>query len=1477
MPSFFRHFSPVRKRLRSAGRLCVPVLCLLCAAINRVAHGLPISNVCRYDLTMVEVVERTLDPLLVKLQKKCTQAQSDIFQRVSGHLVKHKLEQFCREGVSVLLGTLQILEGVCADFERMYDNAVKQNRFVRRERGQACSRLDLLVEELRPRPGGPDGQQPKLPPPDTLLTLLPYLGFDPMVLSVALEHQRQGVQSSSESAEETEEGAAISAEEGVRLVEKSPAVVPTASTVAEAIFAEMVGEPLLKDILSRENKTGKGKSDPAIGSASGTQVEGSTTSSSAPANAVAQDEPLLSSSSGSGALGRHRRQTEALLRVVFHDTETLKETLLRSKMDRIAASLRQWNHTTTELLADFSTGEEWRLPLLRNFAEFLEDESALFPANPMKLANHLLNFAPYIVEATLATVKEVVNYHLADFHVKHLPTLLQQIEAFPQLVQPELRLTSEPLFPVFEADFRGTTTATIAASRPEEDSDVAATEDPVLGSSRAASSRSTTSEQKKRSAALLPTTRPASASTSTTGITAASSSSTTPSLVSYSTRSANLCRSVLGFDNRRDPLLAKRRLFTDVTGLYSLQPGLLDHLEYYHEQLSYTIVAMQPRAVIGSETLQDTYRQDFGRSESVANSESVKKLTIGKDDLQCSATGLAFTPSKCLFDAGWGSLTFTINTEPPYDATLTVSEMTEKNAAALDWARADDGSGEEKNFYKRPQPFVQPVSNGSESYEEILEAVDGVYKTLNHPTPDFMFLSPLVGNCMMMEKLGRSRDDQGTTRKRDPQLAPKLILVPINPLIPPPFEFVPDFNKWHEHEFGAGGEKGTKSGSAASSSSGGTTSSTSTSTSTPIDDASWLFVQCSLTSTVSILEKQNYALLQVDHMFALFGRKKGPSTKFDEGPLKPEELWLQGWFCSSVAKTFMALAWKSGLDTDFLLDNSLDPLLRKQELCRFQDRFSLPMHDDGQCAAVSHQLRAEEQADLAQDEAESQAAKQRENAAAPAKPDGRAGGQEPADSSLGSLPASSLQAKSSLSLFDGVASEAAALGTLIKRNDVQAPEGTSSGVVVKTAVVSSSTSVGGVPAPRAFHEKWFFLRDWDLQNPKNELGKKYLLEQNGRGRCLDDLGFCECFIPYRGRWCEEVEYLRSYQRGPLKKKYRAALHYLVGNSPRLLRDIRVSLQILWKNYNRAHEYPVVIFHDGLPPETRQYLVESSHNALWFAFVEDYTKIPKHLATKLPQSDFAGYPLGYRGMCRFRSGPIFLHPILRNMDYAFTLDTDGYFPAPVQHDPIERMHRENRVYMYSHISRDQAGQVQHFWEFTRLYLEHKQYNPKSTKLMRRITDALVMRDTYWHEWNRLLFMNDIELVKLSWFQSPVYQDYFQFLDSMGGFWLYRWGDHGIRTIAIALHLGEEFLAKLNVPYSHQSACVCPEDPARGRPMKCVKRKDKKKQDEHLFHTSQDVSRSYKFECVYVEPGEKVPSGPEAGNFGVVDPDRFFGGS
>lgn len=737
-----------------------------------------------------------------------------------------------------------------------------------------------------------------------------------------------------------------------------------------------------------------------------------------------------------------------------------------------------------------------------------------------------------------------------------------------------------------------------------------------------------------------------------------------------------VCREVLSvynaqhvFDPISDPAGWRAR---DVVGLPSPHPSAHKLLFTVSKALplSYNLVAFAPRAQVGTQELTSEYKRMFAESGGTSAKSSERLAAASRaGKLACNGTGLAYSPAHCLFDMGWGSMVFSLNTEPPFDGVLSVSEMSLKLSS------------------NRPTPFVQPVANATKSLDELIELADNVYKSLNTPSPDLLFLSPMVGNCLTLTKLGPSRRASGP-----PQLTPKLLWVPVNPLVPPPWKLTPNFTEWHVRWMNGSDQEQHTDG-----------------------EEAWWFAQCSLASAVAVLTDQGYILLHLEHSFAVFILKgllptvatlltqaapsaKGASAAAHTSSASLYDQWLDGWFCSPAASSFYGLEWRAGADLALLRDRKASPAAQRQCLCAFVRAQRLPL--------------------------------------------------------------------------------SAAYGSF-----------------------ADCADEGGVEEERQ-QQAW---RARELQDQVEERGKAHLLESTGRGRCLSHLGFCECFPPYRGRFCEESEPGTKDEA----RQYRGVLHYLVGDKERLIDDFVRTLPLLWERFNGRFDYPVVIFHDGLAIASRQRILEASLNRVWFAYVDGYTAVPAFLKDRL-ELELGGYSIGYRGMCRFRSGPMFTQPVMSKFDYAWTLDTDGYFPAEIITDPFERMWHEGFIFAYSHISRDQASAVQHFWEHTRLYLESQGIDPKGTQIMRRITDALVLRDTYWHEWNRVLFMNDIEITQLAWFRGQQYQDFFRFLDSVGGFWLYRWGDHAVRTIALALWAEPRLLMKMGVPYGHQGTCRCGEE-------------------------------------------------------------------
>ena len=183
------------------------------------------------------------------------------------------------------------------------------------------------------------------------------------------------------------------------------------------------------------------------------------------------------------------------------------------------------------------------------------------------------------------------------------------------------------------------------------------------------------------------------------------------------------------------------------------------------------------------------------------------------------------------------------------------------------------------------------------------------------------------------------------------------------------------------------------------------------------------------------------------------------------------------------------------------------------------------------------------------------------------------------------------------------------------------------------------------------------LKKYALRDQPELPGLRYLLEQSQRGRCSTETGLCECFPPFRGPACQYED--RS--RRPKKKGFKAILHYLIDDTEGDVNDITYSLPRLWDRFNKWHDYDVVLFHDRMTEASRQRIVESSENRIWFAYVNDFKDVGKgvtnqrRLKARLKEVKWS---VGYRGMCRFRSGTMFLQPVMKFYDYAMTLDTDG---------------------------------------------------------------------------------------------------------------------------------------------------------------------------------------------------------------------------
>eukprot|EP00927_Polykrikos_kofoidii_P025397 TRINITY_DN22822_c1_g1_i1.p1 TRINITY_DN22822_c1_g1~~TRINITY_DN22822_c1_g1_i1.p1 ORF type:complete len:1157 (+),score=118.66 TRINITY_DN22822_c1_g1_i1:311-3472(+) len=198
----------------------------------------------------------------------------------------------------------------------------------------------------------------------------------------------------------------------------------------------------------------------------------------------------------------------------------------------------------------------------------------------------------------------------------------------------------------------------------------------------------------------------------------------------------------------------------------------------------------------------------------------------------CGSKLILYEPTKCLLDHGWAGYTFEINPLPPFNLTII-------------YAGRPIGPGVKLTPFDVHSIHVP-------TRDAMWSALISTYKSMNHHSPDLLFMSPLVGNCQIMDRLLST----GAVK-------PKLIYAPFNPLKAPPEEDIPNFfDFWQTHaEIFLYQITGMHEDAE-------NTLFTDVDN-IPVPTLMWQG-QCTLASTTRILNRQGYRLVHVEHLFAAF-------------------------------------------------------------------------------------------------------------------------------------------------------------------------------------------------------------------------------------------------------------------------------------------------------------------------------------------------------------------------------------------------------------------------------------------------------------------------------------------------------------------------------------------------------------------------------------------------------------------------------
>ncbi|KAI9733168.1 MAG: alpha-1,2-mannosyltransferase (Kre5) [Claussenomyces sp. TS43310] len=303
-----------------------------------------------------------------------------------------------------------------------------------------------------------------------------------------------------------------------------------------------------------------------------------------------------------------------------------------------------------------------------------------------------------------------------------------------------------------------------------------------------------------------------------------------------------------------------------------------------------------------------------------------------------------------------------------------------------------------------------------------------------------------------------------------------------------------------------------------------------------------------------------------------------------------------------------------------------------------------------------------------------------------------------------------------------------------------------------------------------------------------------------------------------------------------------------------LEGVIQSVRSIERHFNRWYHYPYVFLNDGEFNSTfKETITNYTSSPVEFGQIDpgmwgfpDWIdpKVAKEGIAK--QGDAAimyGGMESYHAMCRFYSGFFYKHELLAKYEWYWRLEPEIKYFCDITYDPFLKMIETNKTYGFTIAVKELKETVPNLFRYASAYMRGKKMKskglwemflepepeaPKESQEDRSSLPEEILRgdgaatipdvdyeamegETY----NMCHFWSNFEIARLSWFRSQEYEDFFQMMDRSGGFWMERWGDAPIHSLAAGALLAPRDIHYFrDFGYRHTTIQHCPANaPAR----------------------------------------------------------------
>ncbi|KAK8035131.1 alpha-mannosyltransferase [Apiospora rasikravindrae] len=339
-----------------------------------------------------------------------------------------------------------------------------------------------------------------------------------------------------------------------------------------------------------------------------------------------------------------------------------------------------------------------------------------------------------------------------------------------------------------------------------------------------------------------------------------------------------------------------------------------------------------------------------------------------------------------------------------------------------------------------------------------------------------------------------------------------------------------------------------------------------------------------------------------------------------------------------------------------------------------------------------------------------------------------------------------------------------------------------------------------------------------------------------------------------------------------------------------------SIKSIERHFNRWYHYPYVFLNDGEFNQTFKDIVRNytSGECEFGRVGPEMWGYPEWIDTKIAKEGIAkqgdaavmyGGLESYHAMCRFYSGFFYKHELLAKYEWYWRLEPEIKYFCDITYDPFLMMQKENKTYGFTIAVKELRETVPNIFRYASAYkrlnkiksqglwemfvepVEKPEEKPKEEDQSKVPLPEEILRADPGHNglpevdpeamegesYNMCHFWSNFEIARLSWFRSKEYEDFFEMMDRSGGFWMERWGDAPIHSLAAGVLLAPRDIHYFrDFGYRHTTIQHCPANaPSRQLPRTPYLEKTtldpKKREEEDAYWESWDPEKENGVGC------------------------------